>query len=470
MSEEEPIEEVWGRGRAALDAAAVKLQRARDSAPLDLEVAIESLRQGALSAAMESLAELSCARIISAELAIAVDARDRVITRIRRVYGAEFERMAYSFRHVTDATDAINQAWEQITRKLYSWRRKGELHAWLRSVFRRSLLDGLRASRRRTAKLTRYADEVDLHRQEPDIIGKGSTTYGTELALEAFKDSLDSEKRSLWDGWAQLGAEGMKPEQIYVELAKQYGKTPVAIKGTILRLVAEFKDMVGTNAIGVVDASEIVAFWVGSERDGERAAILATGIDMSDRVRLLAMRQVRVVNRSVFERLFSTLNRWGIPEDRRLLVVLDESQGLRDVVEATFRNSLVQPCIHAFLSAVVEPLPPQEGAHFRSRALKAYQVRQASQAYEQLHRLGVELEGSYPSAARRFLAGIEESLTVKRLGLPASLEEQLTRVQFVGNADPAVSWLARVFTSLRGRRSVERRREGLKLLCDHLRE
>ncbi len=466
MADSETLEETWRRGRAALDAARTRLTpAAADDAALAAVIA--ALERGALSEALAGLADSPHAVRIETELAVAIAARDRVLALARRAFGPGLERMARSFRGNDDPDDDIERAWERVLRNLYTWQQIGEFRAWLSAAFRSSLRDGHRASDRRATRHRRLADEIDRHAPAPTT-DKGTTTFGNELALQAFKDSLDPDRRQLWDAWDCLGADGLKPEEIYAALAERHSRSAAAIKGAILRLLAEFKELAGADATGVVDASAVVALWIGSERDGERTTLLSTGIDADDRVRLLAMRRVRQAHARAFTRMFTTLHRWGLPQDRRLLVVADDTPGLRDAIADTFGpRALFQPCLRALLRGVCDGLSTAATRRITTRAEKAYRARTANQAAEQLAALVAELRTPHPSAAQRLAADLDASLTVKRLGLPATLEEQLTRVQFLCDAAdaPTGSWLGRLFAGLRERRSVDRRREGLKLLA-----
>ena len=468
MAQVETIEEVWRRGRAALDAARIKLA-ALAGPDADLADILDAMTRGALSEALAKLAERAEAGQVDAEMAAAVAARDHVIEAAQRAYGPGFRRMAQRFRGSADPDDDVDRAWERIVRNIYAWQQTGEFHAWLGAVFRSALLDGVRRSERRADKHRRFAGELALQGPATDG-GKGTTAFGNELALQGFKDSLEPDKRGLWDDWARLGTDGMRPEEIYAALAEMHGKSAVAIKGAVLRLLAEFKAVAGANAAGVIDASETVALWVGSQRDGERTTILATGIDADDRVRLLAMRQVRHVQSHAFTQMFSTLRRRGLPQQRRMLLIADNSHGLRQAIHETFaERAVVQPCQRALVQRVCASLPSALRAQFVRKAERAYQSRPIAQAQQQLRVILAELRTIDPGAAERLAEELEASLTVKRLGLPAALEEQLSQVKFLGEpvASPN-SWLGGVFAGLRERRSVDRRREGLKLLLAKL--
>ena len=466
------ITDAWRSARQTFDALMARLTHARATSPKDaaaLDVLIAARERGDLGEACATLAVSDRATGLVADLAAVVDARNRVIELAWRAYGAEFTRMAHSFRRAMDGEDHVAEAWERVLRKIYDWRQDGDFRAWLTTIFRNALRDGLRTQDRRDRRHDAYAVAIgeDPHAEQPS--GPGTTSLGNELALRAFKTSLDPEKRQLWDQWTDLGAEGLRPEAIYTRLAQLHGRSVPATKGILLRLQNEFKEMVGAGPAGEVDASGTVALWVGQMRCNGVTAVMATGLDIDDNLRLLAMRQVADPNFVVFERMFEVLRRRGLPQDRRLLVIVDDSAGLLRAAREQFGGrALIQGCVEALIRGVRERLPSGVDEAFVRAAAKAFKPRDALRAERSLLRLQTNLQTHHPDAALVLRDGLESALTVKRLALPVALEVQLSRVEFF--ADPRAASVGGIFAALRHRRSVELRRAGLRSLVARLAE
>ena len=470
---DEQIDQHWRRGRAAIDLAIEMLGGVRDAgggSPV-VDAVLASLAAGAVSDALAGSAALPCSGALAVELQVAIEARNRIVELAIQAYGAGFAALVYSFRRARDGDDDLANASEKLIRNIFRWRQEGDFKSWLTAMVRNSLRDDVRAGGRRDAKHLGLAAEVAVRGAlvpgPLERVEKGTTTFGIERALQSFKDSLDPEKRGLWDGWARLGGEGMKAEDIYEELAHNSTKSAGAIKGILVRLQAEFRELVGAGPVRPVDASRTLALWLGSERSGRETAVLATGIDVDDNMRLLAMRQVQHVNGRAFARMLETLRRWRLPS--RLLVVVDDSEGLREAIRAHLPGARVQACVESLLRTIAAELPPEVRARFLNDAERAYRLGSVEQAEPRLLELALALQPAHPKAAKALRDGLVDSLTVKRLGVSGALERQLTRVQFLGEVAPpgvsAFAWLGAVFTGLRDRRSVERRKAGLRKLA-----
>ncbi len=95
---------------------------------------------------------------------------------------------------------------------------------------------------------------------------------------------------------------------------------------------------------------------------------------------------------------------------------------MRAAVRQAFGHSaLVQRCQWHKRENVVRYLPKGEQATWRRRLQRAYQRPTYAEAQPALHRLQTELEARNQSAARSLAEGLEETLTLHRLGVFALL-------------------------------------------------
>ncbi len=470
------IELCWRRGKTALDLAIRDLLYLSTSCPsvaANTRETIDQLEHGAFAEvlARSEIGE-SAWRFddIRANVRIALQARNEVLELAVRAYGASLRGAASRFHSSGESEDDISRAWMSVTCKIYSWRGEGTFVAWLNAIGRRALLDGIRTARKVSAR-------IDLRVEErPDPQEGRAETHGTMTVwlfemLRCFRKSLDSERRIIWDEWEHLGEEGMRPEEIYRELACRHDKTLSAVKMTLHRLECEFRELIGADKRGIIDVSNIVAMWVGSERRGPNAAVMVTGIDVEDRVRLLAASQVQRVTAHAFKRVFWTLRRWGLPQGRRILVVADDSEGLEDAISVAFPgNSLVQPCQDHFMEALIRQVLPVRAATVRRAMRRALASSSVTDGRCSLLAIADSLATHSPGACAFLRQWLEALLTVKSLQLPLALEKQLTRVEFFAEwgGTSSADWLGGLFQLLRLRRSVQRRREGLHALLAHL--
>ena len=108
-----------------------------------------------------------------------------------------------------------------------------------------------------------------------------------------------------------------------------------------------------------------------------------------------------------------------------LLVILDGGKGLRSAVTQVFRGrALVQRCQwhkRENVENVVSYLSKSEQADWRRRLQRAYNRPTYDEALPALDQLYSELEDRNQSAARSLAEGLEETLTLHRLGVYAVL-------------------------------------------------
>jgi transposase-like protein len=105
-----------------------------------------------------------------------------------------------------------------------------------------------------------------------------------------------------------------------------------------------------------------------------------------------------------------------------VLVVLDGGKGLRAAVRKVFaRRALVQRCMWHKRENVVGYLPQREQAAWRRQLQRAMDRPTYKEAKSALDALAEELEMINQSAAASLREGLEEILTLHRLGLYAKL-------------------------------------------------
>jgi putative transposase len=85
----------------------------------------------------------------------------------------------------------------------------------------------------------------------------------------------------------------------------------------------------------------------------------------------------------------------------------------------------VQRCVRHKERNVLELLPERDRPPIKRRLTEAWQQTVHPKALEQLKRLAVELEHEHPGAAASLREGMEETLTVTRLGITGKLKRAL---------------------------------------------
>ncbi|MDQ7827703.1 MAG: transposase, partial [Armatimonadota bacterium] len=173
--------------------------------------------------------------------------------------------------------------------------------------------------------------------------------------------------------------------------------------------------------------------------------------------------------------------------DQGLLVVIDGSKGLRAAVQEVFGAAAqVQRCQWHKRENVVAYLPKGQQATWRAKLQRAYEQPTYAEAKAQLMALQRNLQGINASAARSLAEGLEETLTLHRLGLfeelgqslkstnmlesiLAQVEQRTGKVDYWKTSDQKQRWLATALLDIeprlrrmRGYRALPKLRRALQ--------
>lgn len=145
---------------------------------------------------------------------------------------------------------------------------------------------------------------------------------------------------------------------------------------------------------------------------------MALGITIKGEKVILGFVQTGGENARVSNQFLQDLRDRGLNPEAGLLVVIDGSKGLREAVKDVFSgHALVQRCQWHKRENVVSYLPKTRQAEFRKKLQRAYQESTYEKAKEALDKIRKELVPLNESAVRSLDEGLEETLTLHRLGL-----------------------------------------------------
>jgi transposase-like protein len=112
--------------------------------------------------------------------------------------------------------------------------------------------------------------------------------------------------------------------------------------------------------------------------------------------------------------------------EQGVLCVLDGAKALRKAVRDVLGvHTPVQRCVRHKERNVLEHLPERDRPPIKRRLRKAWADTNHTRALEGLRVLAAELERSHPGAAGSLREGLEETLTLTRLGIHGSLKKTL---------------------------------------------
>jgi len=154
-----------------------------------------------------------------------------------------------------------------------------------------------------------------------------------------------------------------------------------------------------------------------------RTNIVALGITTEGDKLALGLWDGSSENATVAAALLSDLLDRGLDVEQGVLFVIDGSKGLRKAIRQVCGNDVpVQRCTQHKQRNVLDHLPERDRQAVKARLRRAWKETDHDRALEQLNTLALELERAHPGAAASLREGMEETLTVTRLGITGKLK------------------------------------------------
>ena len=205
---------------------------------------------------------------------------------------------------------------------------------------------------------------------------------------------------------------------------------------------------------------DVVAVFLDGKSFAEDQMVLALGSTLNGDKVLLGFVQTDTENARAITIFLRGLVDRGLDLSAGALVVIDGSKGLKAGAEAAFRGQvLIQRCQWHKRENVVSYLPRKEQQFWRGRLQRAYQRPTYEEAKRDLNAIRTELEELNQSAVASLDEGLEETLTLHRLGVfplvgrslkttnvlesvNAQAEQRCGRVDHWKNSNQKQRWLA----------------------------
>jgi transposase-like protein len=162
--------------------------------------------------------------------------------------------------------------------------------------------------------------------------------------------------------------------------------------------------------------------------------VAALGIDGDGNKHPLGIVEGATENAAVVQALIDNLIDRGLDPKVCRLFIVDGAKALTKAIRATFgRQTPIQRCQIHKARNVVERLPKPLHASVRKTLRQAWELDDADKAERLLRNLARRLEPEARGVAASILEGLDEILTVNRLGLPAQLRRSLACTNSIEN-------------------------------------
>src|SRR5665213_263240 len=193
-----------------------------------------------------------------------------------------------------------------------------------------------------------------------------------------------------------------------------------------------------------LDGLDLVAILIDGIHLGKQVLVVALGIESSGKKQVLGLWQGATENTTVVKELLEDLVARGLNPERRYLFVIDGAKALRAGIERVFgERAEVQRCQIHKRRNVKEHLPKSAQADTDRRIRNAYAMTDYTTAKAELEKIFRQPERINPSAARSLEEGLEETLTVHRLGVSKLLRPTLASTNPIESCFSIVGKVAR---------------------------
>ncbi len=164
--------------------------------------------------------------------------------------------------------------------------------------------------------------------------------------------------------------------------------------------------------------------------------VICMGITMQGDKLLLGFIQTSSENTKAVKGLLKNLLDRNLKYEEGLLCVVDGSKGLSKAVGETFgKHSMIQRCQWHKRENVTSYLGEQDALIFKSRLQSAYKEPTYEGAKARLIEIKNDLHKINRSAANSLSEGLEETLTLHRLGLSVELGKSLSTTNCIENVN-----------------------------------
>jgi putative transposase len=274
---------------------------------------------------------------------------------------------------------------------------------------------------------------VPIRRPRVRTTGEGAH----ELELESYREfaSTDLLARASWPGcWPGCPPAATRPG--WNRSASRCSRLRLARPSRVCRAGSWRRPPSGSMLARRLDDRRWLVVFLDGFGMGEHLLVGALGVTEDGTKVPLGVVEGTTENKAVCTRLVADLAERGLDASRGVLMVIEGGKALDRAIHAVFgAKALIQRCRRHKERNVTEHLPEAERPLVQRRLRAAWQLGDADQAKAELERLARSLDRKRPGAAASLREGLEQTLTVTRLGVDGSL------LQTVESTNPVESMI-----------------------------
>ena len=181
---------------------------------------------------------------------------------------------------------------------------------------------------------------------------------------------------------------------------------------------------------------DIVAIFMDGKHFAGNEIVIALGVTVRGEKVVLGMVETSTENHLVCKKFLLDLKDRGLNLDREVLFIVDGGKGLNKSVKEVMKDrAIIQRCQWHKRENVVAYLDKKNQETFRGKLQAAYNLKTYEKAKDRLNCIGKELKLINKSALASLEEGLEETLTLHKLGLFGKLGESFKTTNCIENVN-----------------------------------
>ena len=173
---------------------------------------------------------------------------------------------------------------------------------------------------------------------------------------------------------------------------------------------------------------------------GDHTVVIALGIDAEGKKQILGLREGHTENSHVAKALLRDLLDRGVDPARARLFVIDGAKALSSAIRQVFGAlAAIQRCQIHKRRNILGHLPDRMHANVTSVLKDAWDTRDPELATRRLKRLATSLAADHPGAAASVREGLDDTLTLQRLGIDSVLYRKLRSTNAIENFNSGIA-------------------------------
>jgi putative transposase len=274
---------------------------------------------------------------------------------------------------------------------------------------------------------------------------RARSVTGEELALPSFtyasaQDPLDAHTLEA----IAVGVSTRQYARTLDPLPAELPERAVSKSAVSRRFVALTSAQLTSWLAAPLDGLDIRIILIDGLHFRDHVILLAVGVDARGDKYVLALREGSTENAAVCKALLADLRQRGLDLDRPTLFIIDGGTGLRKAIrDSCGVLGVVHRCQVHKTRNVLEHLPDSERPRIRRALAEAYALADTALAKRRLLQLAAGLERAHPGAAASLREGLDETLTLRSLGVTGALYRTLRSTNAIENLNGLVGHFIR---------------------------